>query len=191
MSSTVHFRAKRMVTCHKGFILAAFRSLSQVASPPSACDISNWWSPPIFPALRAANPSALGTLSQAVTDPSAHPLCNFLSHVTSPSALRENVQYAGAFCRDLASHSRTPDRFRLLHLSQWPPAAPKAAGRSAQGAKGCSDGCGIMRMCAVTRTRNFWRGGVSNKKVPANVDVDGDRVISFSVEGAGAAKHSS
>ena len=90
---TVLFRAKRTVTCHKGLFLAAFRWLSQVADPPSACDISNRLSLPIFPALRAANPSALVTLSQAVTDPSAHPLCNFLSHVTGPSALGEEVLY--------------------------------------------------------------------------------------------------
>ena len=117
--NTVHFRAKRMVTCHKGFILAAFRSLSQVASPSSACDISKWWSPPIFPALRAANPSALGTLSQAVTDPSAHPLCNFLSHVTSPSALREKVLAIDSMSVHEPCRAVTPKYRHLRNHVSW------------------------------------------------------------------------
>ena len=34
----------------------------------------------------------------------------------------------------------------MFNSSLFPPAAPKAAGQSAQGAKGCNDGCGIACM---------------------------------------------
>ena len=100
VEATVLFRAERMVTCHKGLVLTAFCSLSQVTSLSSACDTSSRRhknASPNFSALRAANPSANCPCHKRSPGPppilyetfchtsQAHPLCAEKYSTTSSS----------------------------------------------------------------------------------------------------------